>query len=55
MTVARIAVAIGRPIDVPPQASEATLEASRAELEQALGKLAARTLTMLDENDDKAA
>ena len=51
----RVAVAIGRPIDVPPRASEATLEASRAQLEQALGNLAARTLRMLDENNEDAA
>ena len=35
--------------------SEATLEASRAELEQALRGLAARTLSMLDEKDEDAA
>ena len=47
----RIAVAIGRPIDVPPRAAETALEASRAELEQALRDLAARTLSMLAARD----
>ena len=47
----RVAVAIGRPMDVPARASEATLEGSRMALEQALRGLAARTLTMLAASD----
>ena len=47
----RVAVAVGRPIDVPPRADEATLEANRAALEQALRGLAARTLAMLAASD----
>lgn len=45
----RVAVAIGRPIDVPPRAAEATIEASRAALERALRDLAARAAAMLRE------
>ena len=43
----RVAVAIGRPLDVGPGADTAALEAGRAELEASLRRLADQTATML--------
>lgn len=43
-----LAVAIGRPIDVPPQADETQIEAGRADVERALVDLEARTRAMLE-------
>ncbi len=42
-----VALAVGRPIEVPPDADEPTLEAKRLELETSLESLAARTIALL--------
>jgi hypothetical protein len=42
-----VAIAIGEPIDVPPKADEAGIEAMRQELEQVLGRLETQALAML--------
>jgi lysophospholipid acyltransferase (LPLAT)-like uncharacterized protein len=42
-----VAIAIGEPIEVPPRADEATIEAARANLEQVLSQLEHRAMTML--------
>lgn len=44
---AMLAVAIGRPIDVPPHADEATIEAGRQAVERALADLEAQAVWML--------
>jgi lysophospholipid acyltransferase (LPLAT)-like uncharacterized protein len=44
---ATVAVAVGNPIDVPPDADENTLEARRLEVERALGDLEKRTMALL--------
>ncbi|MEO8071199.1 MAG: lysophospholipid acyltransferase family protein [Acidobacteriota bacterium] len=42
-----LAIALGAPIEVPPKATEAQIETSRRELEEALGRLELRALAML--------
>ncbi|HAK54214.1 MAG: lysophospholipid acyltransferase family protein [Vicinamibacterales bacterium] len=44
----RVALAVGAPIEVPPDADEATLEAKRLELEEALRRLVRTTDRLLE-------
>lgn len=43
-----VALVVGEPMEVPPEASEETLAAARARLEEALRALEARALTLLE-------
>lgn len=45
-----IALAIGRPIDIAPEATDADIETARQDLERVLGTLRDRTLAMLGES-----
>ena len=45
----RVALAVGAPIQVPPEADAAVVESKRAELERALAALERRTLDLLRE------
>jgi lysophospholipid acyltransferase (LPLAT)-like uncharacterized protein len=46
-----VAVAVGEPIDVPPEAGEATIETWRAELERVLVDLESRARTLLEDEE----
>lgn len=49
----RVAIAIGPPLEVAPDADEAEIEAKRCELEQQLSALKQRTLAMLTANSSQ--
>ena len=46
-----VALAVGEPIEVPPEADEATLEGKRLDLEAALARLSQRALDLLQPAD----
>lgn len=48
-----VALAVGEPLEVPPEADEATLEGKRLELEAALARLSQRALDLLQVRSPK--